>query len=96
MADRRDSNLTLNVQAHITSKQKNIASHVFQFLLDSYRTDESPYSALTGLKSASLFGRPNYKAIIHEFYLDMLDQEWEGKVGVSGRIWSIEPNFAQR
>lgn len=73
---------TLNIHAHITGVKKKLSTHVFRYLLDSYRTKEHPYSALTGLKVASEFGRPDYEAILNEFYEDMKQQGWYGRIGV--------------
>ncbi|KAK5124610.1 hypothetical protein LTR85_001323 [Meristemomyces frigidus] len=44
----RGGNLELNINTHITAKPNNISTHVFRYLLDSYRTPAAPYSALTG------------------------------------------------
>lgn len=74
--------LTLNVHAHVTAKKKTISTHVFRYLLDSYRTKEHPESALTGLRASSHFGRPDFPAILNEFYNDMKQQGWHGRVGV--------------
>lgn len=74
--------LTLNVHAHITAKRKTISTHVFRYLLDSYRTKEHPESALTGLRASSHFGRPDFPGILGEFYKDMKQQGWNGRVGV--------------
>ena len=74
--------LTLNVHAHVTAKKKSISTHVFRYLLDSYRTKEHPESALTGLRAGSHFGRPDFPAILDEFYKDMKNQGWHGRVGV--------------
>ena len=77
------SGLELNLHTHITMKRKNISTHVFRYLLDQYRTPEAPVSALTGLKTRSLFGRPDLEQILHDFHEDMRKQEWlGGKVGV--------------
>lgn len=64
-------NLTLNINTHITMKRKNISTHVFRYLLDSYRTSTEPYSALTGLKTDSQFGRPDFNDILERFHADM-------------------------
>lgn len=77
-----NQNITLNIRAHITAKRKKTSSHVFRYLLDGYRTKDFPYSALTGLKIRSEFGRPDYDAILTEYYEDMKQQGWHGKVGV--------------
>lgn len=71
-----NEHLTLNIHAHITAKRKNLATHVFRYLLDSYRTEDFPYSALTGLRTTSHFGRPDFGAILNDFYVDMKEQGW--------------------
>lgn len=78
----RNQNLTLNIRAHITAKRKKLSTHVFRYLLDSYRTEDFPYSALTGLRINSEFGRPDYEAILNHYYEDMKEQGWHGRVGV--------------
>lgn len=78
-----DGNLELNINTHITAKRKNISTHVFRYLLDSYRTDAAPYSALTGLKQPSHFGRPDFDDILERHFQDMVDAGiTEKKVGV--------------
>lgn len=64
--------LELNINTHITAKRKNISTHVFRYLLDSYRTRSAPYSALTGLKQPSHFGRPDYDKILDEHFGEMV------------------------
>lgn len=81
LAEQNDD-FTLNIRAHITAKKKKLSTHVFRYLLDGYRTAEHPYSALTGLKVAAEFGRPDYQAILTEYYEDMKQQGWYGRVGV--------------
>ncbi|KAH9832721.1 NADPH oxidase homolog-like protein 1 [Teratosphaeria destructans] len=58
----------LNINTHITAARKNISQHIFRYLLDAYRTPSSPVSALTGLKTVSQFGRPDYRQILEDFY----------------------------
>lgn len=77
-----NQNLTLNIRAHITAKRKKLSTHVFRYLLDGYRTKDFPYSALTGLRITSEFGRPDFEAILAEYYEDMKEQGWHGRVGV--------------
>lgn len=77
-----NQNFTLNIRAHITAKRKKLSTHVFRYLLDSYRTEEFPNSALTGLRIKSEFGRPDYEAILKAYYKDMKEQGWRGRVGV--------------
>lgn len=76
--------LKLNIQTHITMRgDRDIATHVFRHLLDFCGTTESPYSALTGLKTRSKFGRPDLPHVLENFHRDMLDQGWAGgRVGV--------------
>ena len=76
-------NLDLNINTHITAKRKNISTHVFRYLLDSYRTERAPYSALTGLKAPSHFGRPDFDAILERHFEDLVQAGVEErKVGV--------------
>jgi respiratory burst oxidase len=82
LAENDESNMTLNIHAHITAKRKGISTHVFRYLLDSYRTKEHPYSALTGLKAAAHFGRPDFERILSDYYDDMASQGWNGRVGI--------------
>lgn len=75
--------LDLNINTHITAKRKSISTHVFRYLLDSYRTQSAPYSALTGLKTRSHFGRPNLARILADFHAEMLQSGVRNeKVGV--------------
>ncbi|KAI6803182.1 hypothetical protein KC363_g2086 [Hortaea werneckii] len=79
----RHGNLDLNINTHITAKRKNISTHIFRYLLDSYRTPTAPYSALTGLKQPSHFGRPDFDAILDQHYNDLVSAGIkEKKVGV--------------
>ena len=74
--------LTLNINAHVTAPSMSISTHVFRYLLDSYRTEDCPVSALTGLRATSHFGRPDYNKVLKAFYEEMREEEWQGKVGV--------------
>lgn len=75
--------LDLNINTHITAKRKNISTHVFRYLLDGYRTAAAPYSALTGLKQRSHFGRPDFDHILEKHFDDLVeDGIKEKKVGV--------------
>lgn len=79
----RHGNLDLNINTHITAKRKNISTHVFRYLLDSYRTEAAPYSALTGLRQPSHFGRPDFDAILDKHFQELVDAGIkEKKVGV--------------
>jgi respiratory burst oxidase len=82
LAENDASNLTLNINAHITAKGKDISTHAFRYLLDTYRTEEYPYSALTQLKAAAQFGRPDFVRILEQYYDDMAAQGWNGRVGI--------------
>lgn len=76
-------NLELNINTHITAKRKNISTHVFRYLLDSYRTEAAPHSALTGLKQPSHFGRPDFDEILERHFEDVLQAGiTEKKIGV--------------
>ncbi|SMY27133.1 unnamed protein product [Zymoseptoria tritici ST99CH_1A5] len=79
----KQGKLDLNINTHITAKRKNLSTHVFRYILDGYRTKASPYSALTGLKSRSHFGRPDFEKILEQHYEDLVaDGVKEKKVGV--------------
>lgn len=79
----QNGNLELNINTHVTAKRKNISTHVFRYLLDSYRTDVAPYSALTGLKQPSHFGRPDFDGILERHFDDMVKAGFtDRKVGV--------------
>lgn len=79
----KHGNLELNIDTHITAKRKSISTHVFRYLLDGYRTPAAPYSALTGLKQPSYFGRPDFGAILDKHFQDLVDDGVrEKKVGV--------------
>ena len=82
LAEKDGSNLTLNIHAHVTAARMSISTHVFRYLLDSYRTVDYPYSALTGLRSSAHFGRPDYSRIMLDYYNDLAAQGWTGRVGV--------------
>ncbi|CEH15046.1 Ferric reductase, NADH/NADPH oxidase and related proteins [Ceraceosorus bombacis] len=55
---RTSGELELNIHPHITAKRKSLSTLVFRALLDRHRTKSHPYSALTGLRCRSEFGRP--------------------------------------
>jgi hypothetical protein len=56
-------------------------------LLDSYRTDAAPYSALTGLKQPSHFGRPDFDDILERHFEDIIEAGiTEKKIGVFVRL----------
>ncbi len=74
----KNGNLELNINTHITAKRKNISTHIFRYLLDSYRTPAAPYSALTGLKHPSHFGRPDFDAILEQHFQVGQHEGWKG------------------
>ncbi|KAK0548917.1 hypothetical protein OC861_002398 [Tilletia horrida] len=76
--------IDLRVNTFITAKRKNISTHVFRIVLDRYRTEASPVSALTGLKVESSFGRPDLEAMLDAFYADLRAEPggFRGNVGV--------------
>lgn len=79
----KQGKLDLNINTHITAKRKNISTHVFRYLLDGYRTPAAPYSALTGLKQRSRFGRPDFDVILEKHFEDLVEDGInEKKVGV--------------
>lgn len=63
--------LDLRINTHITARRRNISTHAFRYLLDSYRTPRHAYSALTGLRTRSHFGRPDLRRILEDFHLDL-------------------------
>ncbi|KAF2024291.1 hypothetical protein EK21DRAFT_79047 [Setomelanomma holmii] len=65
------SHLDIRIQTYVTQKRKNISQHVFRWLLEKHRTDEHPYSPITGLVNPTHFGRPDIKMIMEEHYADM-------------------------
>lgn len=81
--------LELNINTHVTARRKNISTHVFRYLLDSYRTPVAPFSALTGLKQPSHFGRPDFSAILEKHFDDLVQAGVkETKVRVFVSAWS--------
>jgi respiratory burst oxidase len=75
--------LDLNINTHITAKRKDISVHIFRYILDGYRTRNAPYSALTGLKQRSHFGRPDFDKILEKHFQELVeDGVQEKKVGV--------------
>ncbi|KAF1918906.1 ferric reductase NAD binding domain-containing protein [Ampelomyces quisqualis] len=65
------SHLDIRVQTYVTQKRKNISQHVFRWLLEKHRTDDYPYSPITGLVNPTHFGRPDIRGIMEEHYSDM-------------------------
>jgi predicted ferric reductase len=78
--------LDLNIQPHITMKRKNISTHVFRYLLDAYRTPTTPVSSLTGLKSRSAFGRPDFESILEQFHEDVRREIETGELAKGQKI----------
>lgn len=73
--------LDLQVHTYITSSPSSSSStsskmstHVFRYLLDSYRAPESPYSALTGLIQPSRFGRPDMEGILEAHFRELCER----------------------
>lgn len=73
--------LDLQVHTYITSSPSSSSStsskmstHVFRYLLDSYRAPESPYSALTGLIQPSRFGRPDVEGILEAHFRELCER----------------------
>jgi predicted ferric reductase len=86
--------LELNINTHVTAKQKGISTHVFRYLLNDYRTPEMPCSALTGLKQASNFGRPDLDAILERHFQDLVQAGVrKKKVGVFVSLLSSHHTF---
>ncbi|CAD6959592.1 unnamed protein product [Tilletia caries] len=78
-----DLPVDLRINTFITAKPKSISAHVFRVLLDRHRSDVSPVSALTGLRTQSSFGRPDLEAIMTAFYEDVVSSEgFRGNIGV--------------
>lgn len=69
--DLDSSHLDIRVQTYVTQKRKNISQHVFRWLLEKHRTDDHPYSPITGLVNPTHFGRPDIRGIMEEHYSDM-------------------------
>lgn len=72
--------LDLQVHTYITSSpsasstSSKMSTHVFRYLLDSYRAPESPYSALTGLIQPSRFGRPDMEGILEAHFRELCER----------------------
>ncbi|KAI1866602.1 hypothetical protein JX265_002144 [Neoarthrinium moseri] len=66
-----DCHLAINIYTHVTQKRKNIATHVYRWLLEMHRTPEHPESPLTGLMNATHFGRPDFEVILDQHYEEM-------------------------
>jgi len=66
-----DCHLTININTHVTQKRKDIATHVYRWLLEMHRTEDHPESPLTGLINPTHFGRPDFEKILNCHYEDM-------------------------
>jgi len=76
-------NLDINIHTHITSKQNEITTHIYRWLLEIHRTEENPKSPLTGLVNGSHFGRPDLVRILESHYEDVkADIRERGKEGL--------------
>ncbi|KAK7424510.1 hypothetical protein QQX98_000475 [Neonectria punicea] len=64
--------LDIRINTHVTAKRKDIATHVYRWLLEMHRTDKHPASPLTGLLNPTHFGRPDFETILDEHYDEML------------------------
>lgn len=81
--DPANPRLELNINTYITATKKDISTHIFRYLLDRYRTPSIPFSALTGLKAQSSFGRPDFAKELGRYHREMVASGWTGgKVGV--------------
>jgi predicted ferric reductase len=69
----QDSNLDIRLDYHLTTKRKDLPTHVFHALLEQHRTSEQPTSPLTGLIAPTHFGRPNFEAILNSHYEEMME-----------------------
>lgn len=78
-----ESSLALNISTYITTRRKDLSTHVFRYLLDSHRPHSATYSLLTGLKMRSRLGRPDFGAILLERHNELKQMGWTGgRVGV--------------
>jgi predicted ferric reductase len=69
----RDSRLDIRLAYHLTTKRKDLPTHVFHALLEQHRTPESPTSPLTGLIAPTHFGRPDFEKILNRHYEEMME-----------------------
>ena len=63
-----ETDLTIRLTTHVTQRRRNIATHVFRYLLETHRTPEHPASPLTGLLNPTHFGRPCLATILDAHY----------------------------
>ncbi|KAF6811473.1 nadph oxidase 4 [Colletotrichum musicola] len=77
--------LDVRIATHVTQKRRDMATHVYRWLLEMHRTEEHPESPLTGLLNPTHFGRPDFDAILDRHYEDMrrfrASKRRGGKVG---------------
>jgi hypothetical protein len=78
--------LDLNIHTHITMKRSKVSTHVFLYLFDAYRTPTVRVSALTGLRSRSEFGRPDFESILGKFHDDVSRGITEGTLPKGEKI----------
>lgn len=74
-----DCHLEINIKTHVTQKRKNIATHVYRWLLEMHRTEDHPESPLTGLVNSTHFGRPDFEQILDTHYEDMRELRMKRK-----------------
>ena len=80
-------NLDIKLYNWVTKKRKALVPHVYRWLLERHRTEDHPYSPLTGLIAPTHFGRPDFAKILDKHYEEMLvlfarDKERKRKVCV--------------
>ena len=68
--DKHHTDLEIDINTYITANHGHIATHVFSWILEMGRTQQNPYSPLTGLINPTNFGRPNFDHILDEHYND--------------------------
>lgn len=69
--NKHNADLDIRIQTHVTTKTRDMSTHVFRYLLDLHRTDSHPASSLTGLINTTHFGRPDLEQILEEHYKSM-------------------------
>ncbi|OCF78789.1 hypothetical protein I204_00733 [Kwoniella mangroviensis CBS 8886] len=67
--------LDIRLQTHVTAKRQSLTTHIYRWLLELHRTEEHPYSPLTGLMNGSAFGRPDFIKILDRHYEDMVEYQ---------------------
>ncbi|KAF1823942.1 uncharacterized protein K489DRAFT_316081 [Dissoconium aciculare CBS 342.82] len=83
------SHLDIRLNYHLTTKRKDLPTHVFHALLEkTHRTTPlHPLSPLTGLIAPTHFGRPDFEIILNDHYAEMMalfarDPKRKRRVGV--------------